>query len=93
MITVGAYLRNSTDEGESDPDAKSVQRQLKLAKECAERKGWRSASPPEAEGSAQELAGQRLPHHRRELQALGVHALVVTVEHHRVLGVRDAQRL
>src|SRR6185295_20019969 len=41
----------------------------------------------------EELPRERLPHHGRELEALGVHTLVVAVEHDRVLGVRDAQRV
>ena len=36
-----AYCRKSNDEGEKDPDAKSVERQAKRAREYAARKGWR----------------------------------------------------
>ncbi len=36
-----AYTRKSNDEGEKDPDAKSVVRQAARAREYAERKGWR----------------------------------------------------
>src|SRR5262245_54006954 len=36
-----AYTRKSNDEGEKDPDAKSVERQAVRAKEYAARKGWR----------------------------------------------------
>src|SRR5262245_27310308 len=36
-----AYTRKSNDEGDKDPDAKSVERQAKRAREYAARKGWR----------------------------------------------------
>jgi DNA invertase Pin-like site-specific DNA recombinase len=35
-----AYTRKSSDEGEKDPDAKSVERQAKRAREYAATKGW-----------------------------------------------------
>src|SRR5262249_54960042 len=53
----------------------------------------RGAAGPPRVTSAEEISAERLPHHPGQLQALGVDALVVAVEHHRVLGVRDAQRV
>src|SRR2546426_1115703 len=51
------------------------------------------APPPACVTSGQEVPAQGLPHYGGELQALRVDALVVAVEHDRILRVRDAQRV
>jgi len=41
MTVAGAYCRKSNDEGERDPDAKSVARQQQGCRDYAVKKGWR----------------------------------------------------
>ena len=47
----------------------------------------RRAGAAPAERLSQEVPADRLPHLRRQSEAVRVHALVVPVEHQRILGV------